>query len=266
LIATAADAKPRDRALFLGARWGMVATTILMILLPNSSPRYLYPLIVVPCLLLGRALTVENGSGLPVWLPSVWRKTNLLLLTIVSLGVAGMPLLARGDRWILLWSCLEGFLAVGVWFFAIAESATGRQFVPPVDKGRLSVLALTSGAVTAIGMMLFATVVLPKVDSANKHRAREVAAEIQASVPAGELLWVLEDGYRPFWYYLEPNVRYFHRLADLPAGAHYILLSATQTHILLQNSTQTNSSPVLIKQMMDNENRVFNLFVCNKMG
>ena len=94
----------------------MVATTILMILLPNGSPRYIYPLIVVPCLLLGRALTVDNGSGTPPWIESIWRRFNFLLLTVVSLGVAAMPFFARGDGWILLWTFLEGTLAVGIWF------------------------------------------------------------------------------------------------------------------------------------------------------
>ncbi len=65
LVGAAADSTPRDPALFRGARLGMVATAVLMILLPNGSPRYIYPLIVVPCLLLGRALTVQEGSSNP---------------------------------------------------------------------------------------------------------------------------------------------------------------------------------------------------------
>ena len=62
-LAGAVDSGPRELALFRGARLGMVATAVLMILMPHGSPRYIYPLIVVPCLLLGRALTVENGAG-----------------------------------------------------------------------------------------------------------------------------------------------------------------------------------------------------------
>ena len=43
----------------------MVATAILMVLLPKGSPRYIYPLIVVPCLLLGRALSAREWSKYP---------------------------------------------------------------------------------------------------------------------------------------------------------------------------------------------------------
>jgi 4-amino-4-deoxy-L-arabinose transferase-like glycosyltransferase len=262
LVAGEAGSNPRDLALFQGARWGMVAIAILMILLPKGSPRYIYPLIVVPCLLLGRALTVEDGSHTPAWLESTWRRFNLLLLTVVSLGVVTMPFFARGDLWILLWTCIEGFLAAGIWFFA-GVNRSRPSSLPPANSSRLAAQAIISGTITALAMMIFATLIMPRIDSANKHRSREVAAAIRAALPTGAQLWVLEDSYRPFWYYLEPNVRYFHRLTDLPAQAHYILLPAKQTKALLQSPIWQNTAPMLITQAVDNENRVFDLFARN---
>jgi 4-amino-4-deoxy-L-arabinose transferase-like glycosyltransferase len=261
-IASAAGSRPRDLALFVGARWGMVATTVLMILLPNGSPRYIYPLIVVPCLLLGRALTVDNVSSTPDWLESIWRRLNLLLLTVVSLGVAAVPFFARGDHWTLFWTSVEAVLAAGIWLFAVASRAR-RLSVPPSKSSRMAAQAIISGAITAVAMMIFATLVMPRIDSANKHRSREVAGAIRAALPPGAQLWVLEDSYRPFWYYLEPDVRYFHRLEDLPAQARYILLPAMQTKALLQNPIWQNSPPILIMQAVDNENRAFDLFARN---
>src|SRR5271165_6302746 len=120
-LAGAADSGPRELALFRGARWGMVATSLLMILLPNGSPRYIYPLIVVPCLLLGRVLTVDGGSGSPGWLHPIWSRINFLLLTIVSVGIVAMPFAVHGDRWIILWMCFGTTLAGGLWIFALAN-------------------------------------------------------------------------------------------------------------------------------------------------
>jgi 4-amino-4-deoxy-L-arabinose transferase-like glycosyltransferase len=259
LVARTAGSGPRDLALFRGARWGMVATTVLMVLLPNGSPRYIYPLIVVPCLLLGRALTVDDGSSAPDWLDRIWRLLNLLLLTIVSLGVAAMPFFALGDRSIVLWTCVEGVLAAGLWYFAAAKMSPPPP-LPPTKSSRLAAQAMISGAITALAMMIFATLIMPRIDSANKHRSREVAYAIRAALPAGAQLWVLEDSYRPFWYYLEPEVRYFHLLSDLPPQAHYILLPAKQTKTLLQNPIWQNALPMLIVQVVDNENRAFDLF------
>ncbi len=255
----AARSSSRDLALFRGARWGMVATAVLMILLPNGSPRYIYPLIVVPCLLLGHALTVEDGLSSPEWVESIWRNVNLLLLAIVSLGVAAMPFLAHGEHWILLRTCLEGFLAAGLWFLAIANGARPPG-LPPSHSSRLKMQAVISGGITAIAMMTFAAVIMPRIDSANKHRPREVAGAIRAALPAGAQLWVLEDSYRPFWYYLEPDVRYFRQLADLPAEADYILVPAAQRRTFLQDPAWQSSPPLLILQIVDNEKRAFDLF------
>ncbi|MBV8376803.1 MAG: glycosyltransferase family 39 protein, partial [Verrucomicrobia bacterium] len=257
-VSASSDSRPRDLALFRGARWGMVATAILMILLPNGSPRYLYPLIIVPCLLLGSALTVNNGSSVPNWIAVVWSRINILLLTIVSLGVATLPIFGRGDPWIFLWTIVEGGVAAAVWFFVL----TNRDQSPSAmisHSVRFAALAIGSGAVTALAMMIFAAVIMPRIDSANKHRSREVAGEIRAALPTGTHLWVLEDSYRPFWFYLEPGVRYFHGIADLPPQADYILLPARDAKAFIQSPIWQNAPPRLIKRVVDNENRRFDL-------
>jgi 4-amino-4-deoxy-L-arabinose transferase-like glycosyltransferase len=258
-VAAAPGSTSRDLALFQGARFGMVATTVLMILLPNGSPRYIYPLIVVPCLLLGRALTANDGSSNPDWLESIWRRINLLLLATVSVGVAVAPFFAGRDRWLLPWTCLEAILVAGIWFFAILNRP-GVRFGETPKSSRLAIEAILSGAVVAVAMMMFTAVIMPRIDSANQHRPREVAGAIRAALPAGAQLWVQEDSYRPFWYYLEPDVRYFHRLEDLPAQARYVLLPKAQSEAFRKNPTRANVPPTLILQVVDNENRGFDLF------
>ena len=262
LAGASGSGNSRELALFRGARWGMVATAVLMVLLPNGSPRYLYPLIVVPCLLLGRALTVADGTGNPDWLASAWRRFNLLLLTTVSLGVVAAPFFGRGDRGLFFWSCFEGVLAVAIWLFAVAN---GTRFPsqPPAQSRRLAAQAILSGSITALAVMIFATLIMPRIDSANRHRSREVAGAIRSMMPAGAQLWVQEDSYRPFWYYLEPNVQYFHHPADLQTRAHYFLLPASETEKLLQDPIWRNAPPTWIRQVIDSENRAFDLFMWN---
>jgi 4-amino-4-deoxy-L-arabinose transferase-like glycosyltransferase len=258
MVANAPGSTSRDLALFRGARWGMVATSVLMILLPKGSPRYLYPLIVVPCLLLGRALSVDGGSSVPDWLESIWRRVNLLLLVIVSLGVAGMPFFAQGNGRTLLWMCLAGLLAAAIWLSGVARARP--PSVPFPKSSRLVAQAMVTGAITAMAMILFATLVMPRIDAANKHRPREMAEAIRAALPAGAQLWILEDSYRPFWYYLEPDVNYFHGPADLPARARYILLPDAQRKTFFQNPAWQNEPPALIMQTIDQEHRAFDLF------
>jgi 4-amino-4-deoxy-L-arabinose transferase-like glycosyltransferase len=258
-LAGAADSGARDLALFRGARWGMVATSVLMILLPHGSPRYIYPLIVVPCLLLGRALTVDGGSGSPGWLYPVWRGANLLLLTIVSVGIIAMPLAAREDRWVMLWTCLAAILAGGLWLFARVNTPPQPGSAPVGTGNRVVWQAITSAGITALGMVLFACVVMPRINSANPRRSRELAVAIREVLPPAAQLWIMEDQYRPFWYYLEPKVRYFHRLADLPPQAHYILVPAAQTKSFLQDPGSISDASTVLMQAVDGENKQFDL-------
>jgi hypothetical protein len=230
-----------------------------MILLPNGSPRYIYPLIVVPCLLLGRVLTADGGSGSPGWLYPIWSRINFFLLTIVSAGIVAMPFAARGDRWIILWTCAGAVLAGGVWIFALANAPSRSGSMPAFTSDRLAGQAIISAAVTAMGMMLFASVIIPPINSASTHRPREVAAAIRDALPTGAELWVLEDQYRPFWYYLEPGVRYFHRLADLPPQAHYILVPTAETKSFLQDPGSISARSTVLMHAVDSENRSFDL-------
>src|SRR4029078_6109697 len=96
-------------------------------------------------------------------------------------------------------------------------------------------------------------------DTANQHRPREMAKAIRSALPEGAQVWVLEDTYRPFWDYLEPNVRYFRSLTDLPPEARYILLPASQTKTFLENRFWQSVPPTLIIQIVDNEKRKFDL-------
>lgn len=257
-IVAAGESAPREIALFRGARWGMLGTAILMVLLPKGSPRYIYPLIVVPCLLLGRALTAQHGAAVPAWIEPAWRRVNIVLLALVTAGVAAAPFFGRRNQFV--WACLEMVLAAGAWAFALSRKGLGRS--AGLDSGRTSQLGsqvVLSGAIAAIGVMIFTTAVMPQVGSANKHRPREIARLLRSAMPAGTTLWVMERSYQPFWYYLEPNVRYFHKISELPAGVQYILLPATQTNSSLHDPAWRSNPPKITMRVVDNEKNAFDL-------
>jgi 4-amino-4-deoxy-L-arabinose transferase-like glycosyltransferase len=246
---------PREYALFRGARWGMVATCLLMVFLPKGSPRYIYPLIVVPCLLLARALSADGFRKCPAWLPAIWEPVNIWLLATISLAIPAIPLFAVYHRGIYLVSAL--LVAGAAWGLFLSGNAQmgARGF----SMTRLVRSALVSAAVTALAMIEFTAVVRPRVDLANSHKARPLAGAILNDVPSGQEIWVMENSYRPFWYYLEPRARYFVRAVELPPEAAYFLIPAAKTRDFIHDAKWAGVRPAIVRRFVDNEQKPFDL-------
>ena len=251
------DLNPREQPLFRGARWGMVFTAVVMSLLPNGSPRYIYPLLIVPCLLLGRALTVSDGAASPLWLAMTWRRFNLGLLGIVGAAILAIPFVTPDGVWLLLYTLMAGVIALATTLCSIGFRAPETGSSLPSGLGRFLRPAVTTAVVAVLVMVVYSLAVVPRINSVKGNRPREVAASIRAAMPADAELWVQEGIYRPFWYYLEPEVRYFQRISDIPSQARYFLLPASQTGIFLQDGLWQGAPPVVKKEVFDNERRNF---------
>jgi 4-amino-4-deoxy-L-arabinose transferase-like glycosyltransferase len=243
---------PREDALFRGSRRGMVATCLLMLLLPKGSPRYIYPLIVVPCLLLARTLSIDQFRHCPSWLPRAWERLNNFLLAVTSLATLTIPFFALDHRGI--YFVLALLVAGSLWSLLMAGKGrnAGMAGCP-----RLVCCAFVCGGIVALAMIEFTALVRPRMDLANNHRARPLAAAILKNIPPDKDIWVLEDSYRPFWYYLEPRVRYFVRPGTLPPEAEYILLPAVRTNGFIRESKGT--PPVILQRFVDHEQKNFDL-------
>jgi hypothetical protein len=71
------------------------------------------------------------------------------------------------------------------------------------------------------------------------------------------MLWVHENEYRPFWYYLEPRTRYFLKAEDLSPDARYIILPKRLSTAFTQNPRWRNSGFQPLSEIVDNERKVF---------
>jgi 4-amino-4-deoxy-L-arabinose transferase-like glycosyltransferase len=241
---------PREYALFLGARWGMVTTCLLMVLLPKGSPRYIYPLIVVPCLLLARVLTMNGIHKNPARLPEIWDRLNLCLLTITTLAVPTIPFFALYHRG--TYVVLALLVAIALWS-TLSDRKGQRSEISGVPCDRVVRCALLCAGVTALAMIEFCAVVRPRVDLANEKRARPLGNAILNAIPLGADIWVMEESYRPFWFYLEPRARYFARAEELPPEAGYFLVPAGRADRFIQDVRWKGMPPAIVKQFADNE-------------
>ncbi len=244
----------RERALFQGLRWGMVATFLVVSLLPGGSARYVYPLVTVPSVLLAWVLRPHAGGEAPCVRPAwleVWWTTNLLLYSVILSAAVAMPFFALAGT-------SKGLVVVGPCGIILLTVAAGAWRFR--EKADVLSLALRS----ATGMMLvtavFAFAAVPRLNQPRAGHPREVASSIRAHMPPGDDLVVLDDGYQAFWYYLEPSVLYFRRLEDIPfaAKAAYFLVPANYQEACIAEAARQG---VVIAATFDAADREHRLFV-----
>jgi 4-amino-4-deoxy-L-arabinose transferase-like glycosyltransferase len=246
----------RNEAWFRGARFGLVATGVLMSLLPNGSPRYLYPLFLVPCLLLAQALIVPGARDCVPTNQSIngeralklWRLANRFLLVLAGAAIVSVPLLTRMNllAWIGLCAC--ALLCFIGWNVSRSD--------PGDFSGHLLGQAVTTATVLMIAMLVYAIAIIPRVNSLS-YGAREVANSVRVKLPRNTILWVDENEYRPFWYYLEPQTRYFLSAEELPPDACYVILRKQLSARFLENPRWKNARFQTLSEIVDNEKNEF---------
>ncbi len=242
----------RREAWFRGARLGMVVTSVLMALLPSGSPRYLYPLFPVPCLLLAGVLIGTTASNQVPDDPLIrkglllWKLTNLSFLVLAAAVILAAPFVVKMD-----WLGMTGLVASAVlcclgWIIGRAHSG---------DSVRVLRQAITTATLFVVAMLVYASAIVPKVNALS-YGAREVAGLIRAKLPGDATLWVDAKEYRPFWYYLEPRARYFLPAAEIPPDARYILLSKDADYSALGPDWK-NTHFRTLADVVDNEQNEF---------
>jgi 4-amino-4-deoxy-L-arabinose transferase-like glycosyltransferase len=241
----------RAQAIFYGARVGMVVTCLLMCLLPSGSPRYIYPLFVVPCLLLGQVFLQGQSNRLMHGYFKSWRWINAVLLVAGALAVLAIPFIGGMNA-----RSLFGIaIGIGIMILAwVAQRLPERELKPIELAARRTFI---TGLVFAAGMITYGTGIVPRVDAMTKNGFREVAARIRQELPPGAILWVQENEYKPFWYYLEPDVRYFLSVSDMPADARYFLLPEAAAPAFAADPRLAARHLRTIAQVVDGEKQRF---------
>jgi 4-amino-4-deoxy-L-arabinose transferase-like glycosyltransferase len=252
LVTSDSDAKElRAQAIYHGARLGMVITCLLMSLLPSGSPRYIYPLFVVPCLLIGQLFAQGKTSPLMEGFLQWWHRINAVLLVVGTLGILAIPFIGGINPG----SCLG--LVIGIGIVGAGWVTQRIKQEDPRTVARAARTALVTGLVFAAGMTTYGAAIVSRVDAMTTNGFREVAARIRHELPPQAVLWVQENEYKPFWYYLEPDVRYFLSVSDLPASARYFLLPENDAAAFASDHRLADHRPRPIAQIVDGERQRF---------
>jgi hypothetical protein len=180
-----------------------------------------------------------------------WRWINAVLLVAGAVAVLAILFIGGMNA-----RSLFG-MAIGIGVMILAWVA---QRLPEGELKPIELAArrtLITGLMFAAGMITYGTGIVPRVDAATKDGFREVAARIRQELPAGAIVWVKENEYKPFWYYLEPDVRYFLSVSDIPADARYFLLPEAAAPAFAADPRLADRNLRAIAQVVDGEKQRF---------
>lgn len=94
-------------------------------------------------------------------------------------------------------------------------------------------LPVIFSAIISVAMLVYGLAIVPLLK--HREKVRNVAAQINAAVPAGEPLYVVDPDYQPFLFYVHGPLRYLSSVPELPGNARYVLVQP-------ENRSAMNSS------------------------
>lgn len=111
--------------------------------------------------------------------------------------------------------------------------------VPP----RLVIAAVSLFALVAVIALPLQAATFPEA----RQRVKRNADVVNAAVPAGEPLYVIDSPYESFLFYIRAPLRYVDSINDLPPDARYFLMR-TRHHASVAKSTRWPSPPRMVAQ------------------
>ena len=104
---------------------------------------------------------------------------------------------------------------------------------PTAFPAELRLSAITA-AIVCIAIALYAFAAMPFLRK--REKVRNIAAEINASIPAAVPLYAVDPDYQPFLFYVRDPIMYLRRVTDAPATAHYLLVQARDEALVAESN------------------------------
>jgi 4-amino-4-deoxy-L-arabinose transferase-like glycosyltransferase len=96
---------------------------------------------------------------------------------------------------------------------------------------------------------------------ANQHqKVRPIAAKVNAGIPVGETLYVVNVGYQPFLFYVRAPVKYLDEIASLPQSGHFLVVRGNREDEVAGSEVLAPRHPVVISRVTDYRQETIVLF------
>jgi 4-amino-4-deoxy-L-arabinose transferase-like glycosyltransferase len=151
-------------------------------------------------------------------------------------------------------------LVPAIWLMAsilIAPQLVGpRIFAAPA--GWLRRHALATACVIAGAICVYGFAVVPFLR--DREKVRNIARQVDAAVPDGEPLFVVDPEYQPFLFYLRAPITYAAEVDQLPPGVRYFLVQGRDEQSALR-STRWPQPPREVARIKDYRKKTVILFM-----
>lgn len=198
-----------DVAIFRGMRLAVVFCGCGLVLIPGVLSRYTLPLIVPASLL--TALAMRDPALLPPSILSGWRVAVFILFGVT----AGCALAMRSA---MISAHSIGTLGVSL-VTATMAFRLRRHLTSPAP------LAVGTACAIALGVSIFVAARVPRINAA--ERTRPIGRQLNALLPQGSELYVINAGFSPALFYVRAKCTYVDVPDELPLDARYVLMRAS---------------------------------------
>ena len=202
-------------------RWPVPVVFIGLMLIGGMLPRYtlpLYPLLVL--------LLVPVVPLAPPWSRTLWHGINRLLGFVILFG---LPTLCAASRYVNHPPEISAAAWAGLALAALLSLATEcaclrRPTLEPLP------LAWRTTLHTAAATVLFYLGAIPFINQ--RDTLRPVGTVVEAQVPAGQPVYVIDTGYEASLFYVQRPLVYLDSVKKIPSGASYVLARTREYHRL----------------------------------
>ena len=222
-VLDAAFPETSTQKLFIGLRWGAVASFAFMIFLPSSSARYVAPLL-APVLLMIAWIVTNSASQLSANVFKTWLRIvfGLLILGTLTLLIAPWFLSGIPDYPILTWIAWIVCFGVAAGIVWLSARESGWQ--------NLNTLLLSTGL--AVSMIVACLVFAGHPLMSKKEDIRALSLEIRKAVePNDSTLYVFDLGQVPYPFYFPEDALEIASKKELPEKGVKWLLTTEKEEI-----------------------------------
>ena len=101
----------------------------------------------------------------------------------------------------------------------------------------------------AAAIFVYAVALVPFLRK--REKVRNIAAQIQSGIPAGERLYAVDPEYQPFLFYIRSPLSYVARIGDLPADARFFVVEAKKEKDVVASQRWGSQRPREISRVTD---------------